>query len=373
MRVVVVGPLSTWMVNFRGEMLRAIVAAGHEALAVAPEDDPEVRTSFSRMGVAFAPYPLQRAGLNPFRDLRTVRHLRHLFREFRADVVLCYAAKPVIYGMLAGRLAGVPLRAAMITGIGSVLQASEGFRQRTLRAVLRSLYRIALRQAQVVFFQNPDDQRLFQASGLVGPANTLVRINGSGVDLRHYAPAPIPPAPVRFLMVGRLIRDKGLMEYVAAARQARSTIPEARFQLLGPLDTNPTAISREELDSWQAEGAIEYLGSTGDVRPFLAAAHVCVLPSYGEGTPRSVLEAMAMARPVIVTDVPGCRETVEPGGNGLMVPVRDSRALARAMETLAGDRGTLEAMARRSRAIAEERFDVHSVNRVILGELGLLR
>lgn len=371
MRVAVVGVLAESLVRFRGELLRAMVAAGHQVLGLAPEEDAGVRSALREMGVDYQSYALERAGMNPLRDLATVRALAGIFRSFRADLVLSYAAKPVVYGTLAARLAGVPRRAAMITGIGSVLQGGPSPRQRALSALLRGLYKAALRQAGLVVFQNPDDERLFRTLKLLGPRTRVARVNGSGVDLAFFAPSPLPSPPVTFLLVGRLIRDKGVVEYVEAARRVRAVRPDVRFQLLGPLDSNPTAIPAGEVESWRAEGVVDYLGSVPDVRPFLASAHVCVLPSYGEGTPRSVLEAMAMGRPVLVTDVPGCRETVEPGVNGLMVPPRDPEALSRAMLELLDDPAALAEMGRRSRELAERRFDVHAVNRVLMAELGL--
>jgi glycosyltransferase involved in cell wall biosynthesis len=230
---------------------------------------------------------------------------------------------------------------------------------------------LGLGQSQLVFFQNPDDERFFRSIGLIDDRQRVVRINGSGVDLQHYVPAALPSEPITFLMIGRLIRDKGVGEFVEAARLVREASPEVRFQLLGPLDSNPTAITSEQLDAWRAEGAIEYLGTTLDVRPFITRSHVIVLPSYGEGMPRSVLEAMAMARPVLTTDVAGCRETVDGERNGFLVPARDARALADAMLRMIADPVALEPMGRHSRAIAEQRFDVHAVNRVILAAMGL--
>jgi glycosyltransferase involved in cell wall biosynthesis len=285
--------------------------------------------------------------------------------------VLVYAAKPVVYGLTAARLARVRLRAAMITGVGSALAGGSRLRRRALASLLRRLYAVALGQAHVVFFQNPDDERLFRSMGLIGDGHRVVRINGSGVDLERFSPAPLLPPPITFLMIGRLIRDKGVREYVEAARRVHRAHPGARFQLLGPLDENPSAIRPRQLEAWREEGTVEYLGTTRDVRPFLARAHVLVLPSYGEGMPRSVLEAMAMGRAVITTDVPGCRETVEGGRNGLLVPVRDAGALAEGMLRLLADPGQLEPMGRQGRAMAEERFDVHTVNRTILAAMGL--
>jgi len=373
MRIVVVGVYAKSLLTFRGELLRAMAANGHEVLALAPQDDQDVRAALQAMGVRFEVVPLNRSGMNPVQDVSTVWFLIKLFRSFRADSVLVYAAKPVVYGLIAARLAGVPLRAAMITGTGSILGGGTGLQRRALATVLRTLYRAALRYAHVVFFQNPDDERSFRSSRLVRTNQRVVRINGSGVDLVRYAVAPLPGSPTTFVMVSRLIRDKGVFEYVEAARRVRQRRPDAVFQLLGPMDTNVSALTPVELETLRQDGDIEYLGTLDDVRPVIAAAHVCVLPSYGEGTPRSVLEAMAMGRAIITTDVPGCRETVEDGRNGRLVPVRDGPALAVAMLGLVDVPEQIKSMGRESRRIAEERFDVHDVNRTILQAMGLQR
>ena len=374
MKIAVVGGFARSLVAFRGDMLRSMVELGHEVLAMAPEDDPEVAAALREMGVRYQPVPLRRTGMNPIRDAMTAIALARAFRRFRPDAVFVYAVKPVIYGSLAARLARVPLRVAMITGTGSAFLGGGGRKRRLVSWLVRRLYGLGLAGVHVVFFQNPDDERLFRSLGLVGRrGQRILRVGGSGVDLSKYSPVPLPDGPVTFLLIGRVIRDKGVAEYVEAAKRVRLVHPEARFELLGPLDSNPTAISKEELDGWVASGAIEYLGRTPDVRPNLAAAHVCVLPSYGEGMPRSVLEAMAMARPVITTDVPGCRETVVPERNGYLVPVRDAVALADAMiRLIEAPPGRLEAMGAEGRTLAEERFDVRVVNRTIVEAMGLL-
>jgi glycosyltransferase involved in cell wall biosynthesis len=352
-------------------MLRSMAAHGHEVLALAPESDTRVRSALGAMDVAYATVPLHRTGTSPIRDFGTVISLTRTFRRVRPDAVLVYAAKPVIYGSIAARLAGVPMRAAMITGVGSALGAGSGPRKRALSWLMRRLYKVGLSGVHVLFFQNPDDEQFFRSAGLVGPRTRVLRVGGSGVDLVQFALEPLPPAPITFLMIGRLIRDKGVCEYVDAARLVRRAHPEVRFQLLGPLDSNPSAIPFRQLDAWREEGTVEYLGTVTDVRSSLSRSHVLVLPSYGEGMPRSVLEAMAMGRPVLTTDVPGCRETVEGGRNGYLVPPRDAAALADAMVRMLAEPERLEKMGHESRAIAEERFDVHSVNRAILGAMGL--
>ena len=374
MKIAVVGGFARSLVAFRGDMLRSMVELGHEVLAMAPEDDPEVAAALKELGVRYQSVPLRRTGMNPVRDAGTTVALARAFRRFRPDAVFVYAVKPVIYGSLAARLARVPLRVAMITGTGSAFAGGGSRKRRLVSWLVRRLYWLGLAGVHVVFFQNPDDERLFRSLGIVGRrGQRILRVGGSGVDLAKYSPVPLPDGPVTFLLIGRVIRDKGVAEFVEAAGRVRSVHPEARFQLLGPLDSNPTAISKEELDGWVASGAIAYLGRTPDVRPNLAAAHVCVLPSYGEGMPRSVLEAMAMARPVITTDVPGCRETVVPERNGYLVPVRDAGALADAMIRLAeAPPERLTAMGAEGRKLAEERFDVRVVNRTIVEAMGLL-
>ena len=374
MKIAVVGGFAASLIGFRGDMLRSMVELGHEVLAMAPEDDPVVAAALKEIGVRYQPVPLRRTGMNPVRDAMTAIALARAFRRFRPDAVFVYAVKPVIYGSLAARLARVPLRVAMITGTGSAFLGGGSRMRRLVSWLVRRLYWLGLAGVHIVFFQNPDDERLFRSLGLVGRrGQRILRVGGSGVDLSKYSPVPLPDGPVTFLLIGRIIRDKGVAEYVEAAKRVRLAHPEARFELLGPLDTNPTAISKEELDGWVASGAIEYLGRTPDVRPNLAAAHVCVLPSYGEGMPRSVLEAMAMARPVITTDVPGCRETVVPERNGYLVPVRDPGALAEAMiRLIEAPPGRLDAMGAEGRKLAEERFDVRVVNRTIVEAMGLL-
>jgi glycosyltransferase involved in cell wall biosynthesis len=371
MKIVVIASLASSLIDFRGELLRAMTSRGHEVVAAAPDETAVVTDRLAAIGVRFIDVPMSRAGLGPLDDLRTLVVLKRLVRRERADIVLAYTAKPVIYGLIGARLARTRLRVALISGRGSALAGSQGWRRRALASVMRVLYAVALRGAHVVFFQNRDDEALFRSWRLVTRRQRCVLINGSGVDLDHYAPAPLPEGPVTFLMIGRLLREKGVFEFVEAARLLRPAGGGARFRLLGSLDLNPSSISQAALDRLQAEGTVDYLGAVSDVRPAITDAHVIVLPSYHEGMPRSVLEGMSMGRAVITTDEPGCRETVVAGENGFLVPSRDAAALARAMRAFIDDPGLASEMGRNGRRLAEARFDVHGVNEVILEALGL--
>uniref|UniRef100_UPI0025E396F7 sugar transferase n=1 Tax=Deinococcus sp. TaxID=47478 RepID=UPI0025E396F7 len=312
---------------------------------------------------------LERTGLSLRRDGRDLLALRTRLHALQPDLVLAYTIKPVVYGLIAARAAGVKRRYALVTGLGYSFQGA-GMRRRLLSALTAGLYRTALHGARRVIFQNPDDWALFVERKLVTVAQTAL-VNGSGVDLNQFAPVPLPEAPV-FLLIARLLRDKGISEYVEAARQVRARHPQARFQLVGPLDPSPDSYTQADLDAWQAEGVIEYLGELRDVRPALAECRIYVLPSYREGTPRTVLEAMALGRPVITTDAPGCRETVTEGVNGFLVPVGDAGALADRMDALIGDPALAARMGAAGLALARQKYDVELVNRSMLVALELL-
>lgn len=369
MKIVVVGGLADSLVRFRGRMLEEFVGKGHEVIACAPEDHPEVQPTLEAMGVAYHPIPMQRTGLNPMADLSTLRSLTRFFQEVRPDIVFFYTIKPVIYGSLAARWTGVPKIVSMMTGIGYPF-LYPGLKARAIKALTSFILGLGLRKNRVVFFQNTENRDLFVGLGLV-KRDRSVLINGSGVDLTEFALAPrVRTGPV-FLLIARLIRDKGIVEYAEAARIVKRRHPQAVFRLVGPYYPNPTALSRENVERWQAEGLIEYGGQAEDVRPHIAEASVYVLPSYREGTPRSILEAMSMGRPVLTTDVPGCRETVEEGVNGFLVPPYNSEKLAQAMERFIQEPELIESMGVASRHIAEEKYDVDRVNTVILKAMGL--
>lgn len=340
------------LVNFRSGMLKALREDGHELVALVPEDNhaPALR----RMGIRVLPLAMDNKGTSPLRDGALLARLFQTFRSERPDAVLSFTIKNNIYGALAARRLEIPFL-PNVTGLGTAF-IHDGLVNR----VVKVLYRRAFRHLPVVFFQNPDDQALFEQEELTGPAQARL-LPGSGIDLQAFRPEPVPDIAegMRFLLIARLLRDKGVVEFVEACRQLRAESFNLRGQLLGPLGTaNRTAVPQQVVDSWVAEGAIEYLGATSDVRPSIARAHCVVLPSYREGTPRSLLEAAAMGRPVIATDVPGCRETLLPGKSGLLCRVREAGDLARAMRDMASlTADERERMGRAGRMHVEARFD----------------
>ena len=337
---------------------------------MAPEKGFE--KDLATLGAQYRSIPLQRTGINPVKDLHTLWVLVGVLKELKPDVVFSYAIKPVIYGSLAARVAKIPQVYSMISGLGYVFVGGS-LKQRVLLRLVQFLYQQAMSNNNKIFFQNPDDIRVLKAMNILTSEQQAVLINGSGVDIDKFAYTKPQAKPLTFLLIARLIWDKGIGEYVAAARLIKKRYPDVAFKILGSLDSNPAAISREQVENWVQEGLIEYLGETNDVRPYIAESSVYVLPSYyREGTPRSVLEAMSMGRAVITTDAPGCRETVRHGVNGFLVPVKDSRALAEAMERFILNPELISDMGVKSREIAMEKYDVHKVNRVIMQTMGLV-
>lgn len=371
MHFVLVGALPRSLVNFRGDLIRSAVASGHRVTAMSARATSEEIAAVRALGADFRAFDVDRTGLDPVSDARCLLSLRRAFAELDPDVILAYTIKPVIWGGLA--LATLRTRArffALITGLGYAFEG-RGPARRTLSALVAGLYRLALSRAQSVVFQNADNRDAFVGRGIV-PVEKCRLVGGSGVDTDRFGEEPLPENDgCRFLLIARLLAAKGLREYAAAAAEVRKRHPDATFHLVGPADTSPDAISLSEVEAWHRHGAIIYHGASSDVRTHIAASHVYVLPSYHEGMPRSVLEAMSMGRPVLTTDVPGCRETVVAGDNGWLVPKANWEALAERMNWFIENPGKWADMGARSRQLAVERFDVHSVNRTMLAIMGL--
>ena len=369
MRFLIVAANARSLIANRGDLIRELQDRGIHVMATVPTRDwlPEVE----KLGIGLHPVQMGRTAVNPVQDIRSTFSLLRLMRRLKPDVVFSYSAKPVIYGSLAARLARVPGVYAMITGLGHAY-TTRSFRTRLIRLVMTRLYRIGLGCSDRVFFQNPDDLQEFLDHRMLRDRSKVVRVNGSGIDLERFAPQPLPEGPPVFLFIGRLLTEKGVAEFVEAAHTVAERWPEARFVAVGPHDPSlPHAVRVEDLEAWKRAGVVELVGGVKDVRPWIAACSVFVLPSYREGTPRSVLEAMAVGRAIVTSDAPGCRETVVPGENGLLVPPRESAPLALAMERFLEEPELIPRMAEASRRLVEDKYDVRKVNAVILEAMGL--
>jgi glycosyltransferase involved in cell wall biosynthesis len=365
-RKVVIALNTAWnLVNFRAGLIRALLAEGYEVVAVAPPD--EYVTQLEAIGCCYVPMPMDNQGTHPGRDLLLFGRFWDLLARERPAVYLGYTVKPNVFGSLAAHSLGIPV-INNIAGLGAVF-----IKDSWLTGLVRGLYRLALWQSAKVFFQNEDDRRLFVELKLV-QSHVTDRLPGSGVDLARFAadavssPSGQGRSGMRFLLVARMLWDKGVGEYVDAARMVRSRHPAAEFCLLGPLDVqNPAAIPRTQINAWVAEGVVNYLGVVDDVRSRLAEADCIVLPSFREGIPRTLLEAAAMSRPIITTDATGCREVVDAGSNGFLCRPRDVEDLAAKMEQML--ELTPEArteMGRRGREKVEREFDEKVVIRKYL-------
>lgn len=365
-RLLIVGASSGSLANFRGPLIRELVARGYAVVATAPDITEGDRSVVEKYGAKVVAIDMSRTGNNPFSDLGYLNAVRKLIIAERIDLVLTYMIKPNIWGGFAAKLAGVP-SVGMVEGLGYYFTESGDAlsrRQAVLRYIIQRLYRAANSCHKFLIFLNRDDVRDMKAAGSLTDERKVRFANGTGIDRGYYAPAPLPDAP-RFLMISRLLKNKGVREYGEAAMRAKQIVPEARFDLVGTFDEGPDSIAEADLHRWIA-GGLNYHGEQADVRPFLADTSVYVLPSYREGTPRSSLEAMAVGRPIITSNAPGCRETVVDGENGILVPVRDVDALVGAMVTLAKDEAGRERMGQASLAMARDRFDVAYVNNQIV-------
>jgi glycosyltransferase involved in cell wall biosynthesis len=353
MRTVVISINASWNVyNFRRGLIRELQQAGYRVVALSPDDGHAPR--LAELGVEHVPLAMDSAGVSPLRDLGLLLRYWRALRRIRPDAFLGYTAKPNVYGSLAAHSLGIKV-VNNVSGLGTAF-----IKRGLLTRIVKLLYRLAFRRSATVFFQNPEDLDLFVRERIVR-ADKAALLPGSGVDLSLFAPQPKPAGEsgFAFILVARLLWDKGVGEYVEAARALRRTHPEARLRLLGFVDVaNRTAVPRADVDRWVAEGTIDYLGAADDVRPFIAAADCVVLPSYREGLPRVLLEAAAMARPLIASDAPGCRHVVEEGVNGFLCAVRDAGSLADAMRRMiALPPERRAAMGAAARARIEREFD----------------
>ncbi len=360
MKILIVSPKNKTVYNFRGDLVKDMIASGHEVYVTGPNKDfyDEVLS----LGIkGFFEIPLVKDNTNPRGDLQYLKNLTECMKQLAPDMVFSYTVKPVIYGSLAAGRAGVKHIYGMITGLGRAYSASGG-KAKLVRTVTKRLYTPALKKCDKVIFQNPDDAEQLIRMGCLSKEKAVF-VNGSGVNMERFRRTELPRETV-FLMVSRIIREKGVLEYCEAAKIVKQKHPQTRFILLGAFDSAIGGLGREDIGEYIDSGVIELPGEVADPVEFYQNSTIFVLPSYyREGLPRTILEAMSCGRPVITTDWPGCRLTVEDGVNGYLVPVRDADALADRMKRLAENRSLLEQMGENAYAICCRKFDVTIVNR----------
>lgn len=368
-----IGNYAPSLVIFRGPLMRRLVSLGHHVTAITPLDDltaekqQKIRDELTAMSVELHPVSLSRAGFGPLEDIAYTVALRRKILALKPDRILAYSMKPVAYAGLAARSLGHRHYYPLYSGLGYAFTDGGGMKKQLVRGVVVQLLKASMKGARAAIFQNPDDEALMRSLKVLATEQPSHVVGGSGVDMQQFEAAPIVTSPhgPSFLMVSRVLVDKGVREFAAAAAIIKKRHPGCRFRLLGMMDrVNPASPDDTEVALWHA---VEYLGASDDVRPFLREADVFVLPSfYREGIPRSALEALATGRAVITTDRPGCREAVIEGENGFLVPARDAASLAAAMERFIVDPQLCVKMGARSLKYAQQRFDVDIVNQDIL-------
>lgn len=367
-KFILISPKNRSAYNFRGDLIKDIQAKGYEVIVTGPNKDGVDKVE--ALGAKFIEVPVNKNGLNPLADILYCLKLRKIMKEEKSDIIMGYTIKPVIYGSIAGWFAGVSNRTAMVTGAG-YLFASKSFKAKLIKMVSFLLYRMGLGAAQKVIFQNIDDLDEFVEHGLVKKEKCYV-VNGSGVNMVKYTPSDYPVVP-SFLFLGRLVNAKGGMDFVKAAKIVKEKHPEARFMILGKLDTRlPDAISSEDLMPYVNEGTVELFPETDSIAQYYAMTSVFVLPTaYREGTPRVILEALASARAVITTYTPGCKETVIDGKNGFFVPIHDPKAVAEKMTFFIEHPENIAKMGAESLELCRNKYEISIINGEMLSIMGV--
>lgn len=369
MKVCIIGVLPSSLTNFRGELIKSIVSLGHQVVAMGDKATESELADIHSLGVSYRNYSVQRNGMNPISDIKTLLSLIAIFKQEKPDIILAYTIKPVIWGGIASKFFPKIKFFGLITGLGFAFQRG-GLKRNILNSLVTGLYRISLANSSKVIFQNPDNLNVFVHHKII-PKNKCYRVHGSGVNLDFFQYKPIDtPSPV-FLTIARLLGEKGLREYANAAKIVKQKYPEAIFQLVGPEDPSPDGVPIEEVKKWHSAGYLDYLGETSDVRPFIEKCSIFVLASYHEGMPRTILEAMAIGRPILTTNVPGCKETVIDGKNGFLVEKANVCELVDRMIWFIENRKQWQCMAEQSARLAAEYYDVNKVNKDLLNIMEL--
>ncbi|MEZ9181122.1 glycosyltransferase family 4 protein [Vibrio cyclitrophicus] len=375
MKIIIVGTVATSILGFRMPLIKMLLKHGHQVFAFAIDYNEEQKAILSKIGVVPVDYYLSRAGLNPFSDVKMMYGLIVKFKELKPDIVLGYFSKPVIYGTIAAYLAKVPKRIAMLEGLGFAFTNQSGglsFRAKLIKKIQIYLYRLSIPLSTDVIFLNKDDcNDLLFLNDI--KYRKLHILGGIGLELDKYKYSKFEAENIKFIFIGRLLKEKGIFEYLSAAEKVKGRYPDSVFTILGASDTtSPNALSSDTLQYYINNKIVNYPGQVNNVVDWLNDTAIFVLPSYREGVPRSSQEAMAVGRPILTTDVPGCRETVVDGVNGFLVPPFDVDKLADKMIWFIENHVHIERMGLASRKMAEQKFDVHKINVEIFKIMGLV-
>lgn len=367
-KAMIIAPSASSFSHYRGELVSAMKQAGHQITAIAPDQDGEA--ALLPFGAGYIHVPYNRKSKNPIDDIKFMLKLKKIIKREQPDLVFSYALKPIIYGSIAAKIVGVKQIYSMLSGLGIVYVQKDSKKAKILKTLTNILLKIAFKCCTRVFFQNPDDREELVQYRLLKKEKGVV-IDGSGINLDKFPRCDLPER-VSFAMISRIMTEKGVREYCQAARIVKKKYPQVSMKLVGPFDEHEGHFCPEELSEYTSSGDIDYLGETNNVVPFLAGSTVFVLPTYyREGVPHSILEAMAMGRAIITTDMPGCREAVVDHYNGFLVPIKNSEAIAEKMIWMIEHPNDLRKMCERSHSLAADRFDVDKVNREMLSVMGL--
>lgn len=369
MKIAVLSSHTPSLFWFRMDMMKEFINKGHKVIALGDSNTTDWKDKFRENNIDYRQIYVKRNSVNPFVDIKTLVGLYKFMKAEKPDKIFAYQAKTIVYGSIAAKLNGITEIYLLIAGLGSIFRGT-GFKNIIFKYFMKIEYRIACKYCNRVFFQNNDDKNEFINKGII-KADKVVIINGSGVNLEKFQPVPIPEE-TSFLFIGRLIKDKGVIEYLEACKSIKRKYPLVRCLLIGPFDSNPSALKQVELQSYIDNGIVEYFGEQSDVRPFIAQCSTYVLPSYHEGTPKTVLEAMAMGRSIITSNAPGCRETVIDGINGYLVEVKDIQGLVEKMMYLIKNPNVGTSMGEKSLQIVQEKYDVKVINSSIMEAMMLL-
>ncbi len=371
-KILIIGHQARATYIFWSVLIQQMQKAGYEVICcVSKQESDQYINLLQNNNIRVITYSLERKGIKPWQDLKSLAELYKILGHEQPYKIFAFAIKPVIYGNFAARLAGIHDVFSCITGLGFSFEATTNLKKKILQHIAIILYKVALRFSKGIIFQNTADKAVFLQKNIIKADHNILICNGTGVNTKHFALEKNFPKQTTFLLVARLLQAKGIEDFVNAAKILKEKHSNIHFQLLGPLEHGTGAFTLSQVQHWQNLGYIDYLGEAFDVRPYIAAASVVILPSWREGLSCSLMEAMSMGRPIVASDVPGCRELIEEGKNGFLVPPKNVLALANALEKFIINTKLLNPMGAHSRHLAESYFDAHGVAGEILQHMDI--